>query len=409
MAAGVLQAVTLGYQLLWNAQRQVAGVALSVDPCPGHTVDVAHLVNALGQLWGPHSPTLLLRTPSPTLLAGLLDHTPKTLARVEVSSGMLSDAALAQRVRNAQPRGLQLVWRGEPGERPLPAVAGCFAQTIVSFTPEEALLALHASLRKTTRPETITGSPASSPARAHQIFDGIASRALAGHCLDEQGAAALLGWPTEDVLYSHRQTHLHPGRHALLNLVRAIDADASMDDIERRLGEEPLLAYRFLRYTNSAGLGLNREIDALRQGLMVLGLARTKTWLREQLPHASIDPNLQPVRQAMVLRARFMAELLDAGEGDALKRELYLCGLLSQVDVLLGEPMGSALHAVPLPGRVKEAILAQYGPYWPYLDIATSTEAALPDVTRATCAQHGFDLEDVNTALLRTLARLGAV
>jgi c-di-GMP-related signal transduction protein len=179
-----------------------------------------------------------------------------------------------------------------------------------------------------------------------------------------------------------------------------------MDDIEHWLGEDPMLGYRFLRYINSAGLGLNREIDSLRQGLMVLGLARTKTWLLELQRHATPDLNLQPVRQLMVLRASFMAELLDAGESDALQRELYLCGLLSQIDALLYEPTGSALHAVPLPSRLKEAILAQNGPYWPYLDIATAVEAPFPEVTRNRCAQHGFDLEDVNKALLRTLSLL---
>lgn len=408
MTAGVLQTVTLGYQLLWNAQRQVAGVALALDARPGSAPDARHLVTALRELWSPKAPHVLLRTPSPDLLAGLLDLTPNALVQVEVASDMLNDPAMAQRVLNAQQRGLPLVWRGEPGQRPMPAVASCFSQNIVNFTVEEALMALRESLHRSRPAEGNPGLHHSSPARAQQIFDGIASQALAEHCLDEQGAAALLGWPMEDVLYNHRQTRIQPGQQALRELVKAIDADASMDDIEHWLGEDPVLVCRFLRYTNSAGLGLNREIDSLRQGLMVLGLSRTRTWLLEQLPHATPNLNLQPVRQTMVLRARFMAELLDAGESEALQRELYLCGLLSQIDVLLFEPMGSALHGVPLPSRVKEAILAQDGPYWPYLDIAAAVEAPFPEVTRTRCAQHGFDLEDVNKALLRTLAQVRA-
>jgi c-di-GMP-related signal transduction protein len=209
----------------------------------------------------------------------------------------------------------------------------------------------------------------------------------------------------EDVLYSYRQARIQPDHEIIRQLIGAIDADASMDHIERCLGDEPMLAYRLLRYTNSAGLGLNREIDSLRQGLLVVGLARTKSWLQELLPNATQDHNMQPVRQAMVLRARFMAELLEAGESTALKRELYLCGLLSQIDLLLGEPMPGALRALPLPGRVKDALLAQEGPYWPYLDLAASVETPLLDATRNCCAQHGFDLEDVNLALLRTLAQ----
>lgn len=405
MAAGVLHDVILGYQLRWNAQRRVAAVVLNLDGVPGKALDAGHLVTALGALWNTQAPSLLLRTPSPTLLAVLLDLTPTTLGQVEVPSECLSDPAIAQRVLHAQQRGLQLTWRGQPGQHLMPALASCFAQSIVNLTTEEALLALRASLRRLPDSRGTPQLHSGSPVRAGQIIDGIASLALAEHCLDEQ-AAALLGWPMEDVLHSHRHARIQPDPHAIRALVKAIDADASMDDIERWLGEEPILAYRFLRYTNSAGLGLNREIDSLRQGLMVLGLARTKTWLLELLDHATDNVNLQPIRQAMVLRARFMAELMDAGESDALKRELHLCGLLSQIDLLLFEPMRNALHALPLPSRVKAAILAQDGPYWPYLDIAQSVESTFLDSTQNRCAQHDFDLEDVNVALLRTLAGL---
>lgn len=407
MAAGVLHEVVLGYQLLWNAQRQLAGVVLTVDAQPGSVFDARHLMDALGALWGPNAPRLLLRTPSPTLLAEFLDLTPNALAQVEVQSHLLGDSAIGQRVRQAQQRGLQLVWHGAPGQRPMPAFAPCFAQSILNLTTDEALLALRVSLRWLHGAAHTPGLRSDSPVRANRIYDSIASRALAEHCLDVQGAAALLGWPMEDVLYSYRQARIQPDHGTIRQLIDAIDADASMDHIERCLGDEPMLAYRYLRYTNSAGLGLNRDIDAIRQGLLVLGLARTKSWLQELLPSATQDLNLQPVRQAMVLRARFMAELLEAGESTALKRELYLCGLLSQIDLLLGEPMPSSLRALPLPGRVKDALLAQEGPYWPYLELAASIEAPFLDATRNCCAQHGFDLEDVNLALLRTLAQAG--
>jgi hypothetical protein len=368
-------------------------------------LNAGHLLATLGELWGPQAPALLLRTPSASLLAGLLDLTPPALAQVEVQADMLNDPTIAQRVQRAQQRGLQLLWRGESGQPLMPVFAGCFAQGIVSLTADDALLALRVSRQlqgSNNRPALHTASPVS----AHQIYDGVASRALAAHCLDEQAAAALLGWPVDDVLYSHRQTRVQPSQHTIRCLVKAIEAEASMDDLERLLGNEPLLAYHYLRYTNSAGLGLRHEIDALRQGLLVLGLSRTKTWLQEQLPHATQDANLQPVRQAMVLRACFMAELLDAGESEALKRELYLCGLLSQIDVLLGEPMASVLRAIHLPSRVKQALLSQDGPYWPYLDLAMCVESPLLEDTPERCSQHGFDLEEVNLALLRTLAVL---
>ena len=405
MAAGVLHQVVLGYQLLWNAKRQVAGVAVTLDAPPG-ALDVGHLLDAINAIWRPSAPSLLLRTPSATLLTGLLSLAPPALAQVEVDSHLLGDPTIEKQVRHAQQRGLQLVWHGAPGQHLLPALAPCFVQSILNLSTDDALTALRVSLRRLHGSEQTSGLRSGSPVRADQVYDGIASRALAEHCLDERGAAALLSWPMEDVLYSYRQSRIQPSQRTLQTLINAISADASMDKIEHWLCEDPMLVYRFLRYTNSVGLGLNRDIDSLRQGLLVLGLTRTKSWLQELLPNATQDLNLQPVRQAMVLRARFMAELLEAGESTALKRELYLCGLLSQIDLLLGEPMPGALRALPLPDRVKDALLTQDGAYWPYLELATLVETPFPDNTRKRCAHHGFDLEDVNLALLRTLAQI---
>jgi hypothetical protein len=344
----------------------------------------------------------LLSTTSPQLLADLLDLAPPTLARIEVADSLLRTPAIEHRLFRAKQRGLQLVWRGEPGRQPSPAHAGAFSQNILGLTAEEALAGLRAYLHKNkgARPNPSD----TSPVRAGQIYETVASQALAEHCLDQQGASALLGWPSEDVLHNYRQSHIQPEKNVLLGLIKAINSDESMEMIEHLLGQEPLLAYRFLRYTNSAGLGLRHEIDALRQGLMVLGLSRTKSWLQDQLPHASTDLNLQPIRVSLVLRAQFMANLIDSGAGDALSREIYLCGLLSQIDTLLGDPLPLTLTSIPLPERVTAALLRKNGPYFPYLAVAASLETARPQTTHDLCDTHELNIEEVNLALLRTLA-----
>jgi len=138
--------------------------------------------------------------------------------------------------------------------------------------------------------------------------------------------------------------------------------------------------------------------------MMVLGVSLLRSWLLEQLPHASNDMNLQPVRSALVIRADLMAQLLDAGDGDDLRREIYQCGLLSQIDLLLGEPLVAALARLPLSDRVTSAILNQSGPYAPYLEIATALESPHTQATRRLCHAHDLELGTVNHALLRTLS-----
>jgi len=401
MSHGVLHGVSLSYQLLWNVQRRPHGVHLCLAPHASAHVEARHLLGSLHEVWRGGSAPLLLTTPFTPLLADLLEQPPVTGLQLVVSEAQLQDPAIAQRVVRAGQRGVPLLWQGAPGGHFKAAFAPSFAQSIFSLDTDGALMALR--IAKRSQGSSTQADPA-SPVQAGQIYDGVASRMLADHCLNQQGAAALLGWPVDDVLYGYRQIRIQPGHAAITRLVKAIENDAPMEQIELLLAADALLAYRFLRFVNSAGVGLRREIDALRQGLMVLGIARVKAWALEQLPRASSDRNLYPLRTGMALRAGIMAAMMDAGEGDALTRELYLCGLLSQIDLLLTEPLAEAFNGIPLPARIKAALLGQDGPYWPYLALTNALE--LPDTaaTHALCHSHGMDEEEVNVALLRALA-----
>lgn len=404
MPQSVLGSVSLGYQLIWNQVRQLAGVQLFIAPHSDSTIDAVHLLGTLKDLWSEQAPQLIVSVQSSALFRDILSHGPTDGAWIEVQQAWLEDPELAQLVHQAQQRGMTLIWRGEPGQRPGTALSRCFARTMVTLTPEEALAGLRVSLRKHHGASPDPAHPIKSPVEPGQIYEAVASRVLAEHCLDQQGAWGVAGWPMEDVLHGYRHQLIQPSHRAIVKLIEATDADASMEAIEHTLSEEPILAYRFLRYANSAALGLRTEVESLRHGLMVLGYSLLRSWLLEQLPHASSELNLQPVRSAMVMRARLMEHLLDAGEEDNLRREIYLCGLFSQIDMLLGEPLGAALQRLPLPERTLSALLSHSGLYVPYLDLATAMESPATLATRLLCEEFSMSSEDVNRALLRTLS-----
>ena len=236
--------------------------------------------------------------------------------------------------------------------------------------------------------------------------ENITSRALMEHCLDQQNALALAGWPAEDVLYHQRHQAPQPSHAVIFKLMKAIDAEQSLETFEEIMGEDPLLAYRFMVYTNSAALGLRTGIDSLRRGLVMMGYGSIKRWLSDQLPHASTDLNLRPVRESMLIRAQLMTHLLDAGVENDLRREIYLCGLLSQLDDVMGESLGTILRRIPLSERIYDANVLGTGPYVSGLQMARALESEDASTIRKLCETHEMDLEEVNRALLRVLADL---
>ena len=312
---------------------------------------------------------------------------------------MLSDPQLAHRVHGARLRRVPMVWRGEHAERESLDTAAEFLRGMVCLTPGEVLMGARAALHPDRAAQT-----AASPILAGQIYEGVPNRVLAEHCLDQRGAWGVAGWPSEDVLQAcHHQ--VPPDRRTIARLQAATDADASLEVLETLLAEDPVLAYRFLRYANSASFNLRVGIDSLRQGMMVLGLGRFRRWLTEQMTGATEDPNLLPVRRSMVVRARLMEHLLDAGDAERLRHDVVLCGLLAQIDQVVGEPLAQAVQHIPLSEHVLEAILRGSGPYAPFLELAAALEHPQLGTVPALCDASGIDIADANRELLRVLSQ----
>ncbi|MBP6419485.1 MAG: HDOD domain-containing protein [Giesbergeria sp.] len=392
MARSVLGSLILGYRPLWGRGRSLCGIELCISEADSNiAVDAAHLLRTLQEIWEPQSPPLLLAPQTRQLLCDLLEHAPPETPWIEVPDDWLGDSSVYQRVLEAQRRGLKLVWRGDVGRLPDASLARCFDNSLLSVPPQAAIQALKAS-------------PGASPILAGQMYEGIASRALMEHCLDEQQAHALIGWPTEDVLYSLRLQTPQPSHTVIYRLMKAIEAEQSLEAFEDILSEDPLLAYRFMTYTNSAALGLRTGVDSLRRGLVMMGYGSLLRWLSTQLPHASTEINLRPMREALVLRAKLSEQLIDAGVGIELRREVYLCALFSQIDDILGESLDSILHRIPLSERVFEAAAQGIGPYAPILQMARALEDCDAAVVRQLCEDHAMVLEDVNRTVLRVLA-----
>lgn len=403
MSTSVLGSVTLTYALVWNHWRRRSGVRLCIDSDNPTGVDAEHLLQAITETTPIDGAPLLLHTCDPALLSGLLDHATPHGPLIEVPAHALRDTATQEQVRHAQARGARLLWHGQPGETPDAGAAARFHNTVRSLTAHDALHALRVALRRPSDASTMAEPQSHSPVVTAAYYEGLASQALVNHALDHQRVHGVIDWPSEEVLYGYRTQQIQPARTVIESLIDAIGADASVETLETRMASEPLLYLRFLRYMNSPALGLRMDVVDLRQGLVTLGYSHLRDWLIEQLPNASSDPNLEPIRRTMVLRGRIMERLVEAGIEDALRREVFLCGLFSQLDLLLNQSMGNALRNLPLPARVTSALLTRTGPYTPWLEITHALESGSSRRVREVCKTHDLNPADVNRALLRAL------
>ena len=393
-----LNALVMGYRPLWSSDRLLSGVQLFLHDSPDEPVDVAHLLRILRETWSPTAPRLLLSPQSPGLLKNLLAHIqPCPFWALEVRGEWLNwDASLLAYVENAARKQVHLIWRGRRDALPDTAIANLFASGLLSVDPQDAL----EFLRTPAQPQVCAFL------LERQMYEDLHSQMMLRCCLERYNASAIAGWPDEDVLFNLRGAKaLQPSHAHVLRLMKAVDADQPLDSFEDILSEDPLLAYRLMLFANSAALGARHPIDSLRRALVLLGYSPLQKWLGNLLLHACEEPDLQPVRQSMVQRAQLTSLLLDAGVSQELRSEVYLCGLFSRLDDILGEPLEDSLARLPLSERIPDAALRQEGPYASSLEMAIALENETgAEAVRDLCEQHGMHLETINRTLLRLIS-----
>jgi EAL and modified HD-GYP domain-containing signal transduction protein len=196
---------------------------------------------------------------------------------------------------------------------------------------------------------------------------------------------------------------LNPAQTMILQLMQLVRKNADVRELENVLKRDPAIAYKLLRYINSVGFGLGAEIQSLRHAVTMLGYSPLYRWLSLLLATASTEGYSPALMQAAIIRGRF-AELL--GQGFLPKNEsenLFVAGMFSLLDRLLGVSMEEVLENVQLSDAVTDALLTRSGMYGPFLALAEACELHNGHVGELAAAAF-IDAPKVNEAHLAAIS-----
>lgn len=381
--------VALGYSPVIDKQRAVTAVRLTVFPLRADAPPpAADLLAALEQAFPAGSGDLLLNLASESLLQDCLHCKPPAHMMVEVPSFMAAQAEHVQGLLALHAAGGTLLLKGRPVADLPGEVLGCFKHSIVDFSED----------RRMGVP-----APEGSVRRITHMQSGVRSVAE----MDEgfkRGAVAVLGWPMEvPPAAGAGKGQAAPALQVVVELMNRVDRGESIERLEAVLTNDPTLAFRLLRYINSAAFGLRVEITSFRHAIMMLGYQKLKRWLALLLATASKDTNMRPVMYAAVRRGLFMEELGRGSADEDTRGEMFLCGVFSLLDRMMGQSFADMLKTIPVPERVSEALVKGEGPFKPYLDVLQAVEQeALIDLREA-ADRLMLTVPEINRALLRAL------
>ncbi|KRB93352.1 EAL and HDOD domain-containing protein [Noviherbaspirillum sp. Root189] len=196
---------------------------------------------------------------------------------------------------------------------------------------------------------------------------------------------------------------LNPAQTMILQLMDMVRKNADIKELESILKRDAALSYKLLRYINSAGFGLGCEIQSLKHAVTMLGYSPLYRWLALLLATATTTGYSPVLMQTAVIRGRF-AELLGSSYLPRNEAEnLFVAGMFSLLDKLLGVPMEDVLEKIQLSESVTQALLSREGIYGPFLAMAEACELNSAEVD-AMATSLCISARQVNEAQMSALA-----
>lgn len=390
------------YALLLDTQKRVAGYRLAWHPAAQHNVAgagelfkalvscVARHLNPPKTGWRLGHTVLFFDVTAETLAASELQGLPPDNVVLCLGLDALMDADVRPILLFLREQGFRFMLCGAEALPEDPELRGL----LTHFDVGTGDLDLVAQLRREEPP----GQP------LHLIGTRIANWKDFDACAARRVDVFLdgAGMQPEEKKEEEAGRTLQPESMLIVRLMQMIQRNEDLREIEAALKHDAALTYRLLRHINSPAIGVGVEIHSLRHAVTMLGYSPLFRWLSLLLATSNAKASPPFLMKKAIMRGRFvelMGEgMLPAGEAD----NLFVVGMFSMIDQLLGVTMQEVLGKVQLSESVQQAILAREGVYGPFLALAESCDEDGVKAARLSEALF-MSTEQVNAAHLSAL------
>lgn len=324
---------------------------------------------------------VLVNFPTRSLLDGTAQALPTSRAVIEILETVEPTSEVVDACWRFKAAGYGLAlddFVGEPGYEPLLAVADIVKVDVLGMSPsriEEVMAQLQ-------------------PHGCQLLAEKVESREVFEHTR-ELGFSFFQGYffSKPEVVPGRKITSSQSSRLRLLHETSGTPPD--VDALASIIASDPGLSHRLLRHLNSAAFGLRRSIQSIEQAAALLGSSSLCHWLRVALlSDLSTTPGSEEATRLATQRARFLHDLAEyACTGEETPESLFMLGLLSLIDVMLGQPMAEVCRQVPLHPRHRDALCGEPSTAGVWLELVRALERGEWDAAIATLGVLGVAVE----------------
>lgn len=201
-----------------------------------------------------------------------------------------------------------------------------------------------------------------------------------------------------------------PARIRVVDIFNLVMNKAEVSQIEDAFKHDVALCYSLLCYINSVGIGLQYKVSSIKNAIMLLGYDFLWRWL-SLLIYAGIDLSAaqRVLLNTAIIRGRLTELLGQLKLPEKESNSLFVVGIFSLLDALMGVPIEQALARLNLPQDINLAIGQHTGKYAPYFELALAFESN--DLARAEllCAELDIDLTTASRAHIAAIEWAGMI
>ncbi|HBA87926.1 MAG TPA: EAL domain-containing protein [Geobacter sp.] len=195
----------------------------------------------------------------------------------------------------------------------------------------------------------------------------------------------------------------------MLKLMRLLDEDAELAEIEEIIKKSPGLTYKLLLLVNSVGIGARSKIESVRHAITIIGRHQIKRWVQLALFAGDDSRGMEnPLVEMAAVRASIMENL--ACRHPVLKNDresaekAFIVGILSILDSVYEVPMDDVLRALNLSEDIRDALVSHAGDFGRLLHVAKHLEAMDSDAVLSCLGSAGLTLDNVLQAQMNAYA-----
>jgi len=189
-----------------------------------------------------------------------------------------------------------------------------------------------------------------------------------------------------------------------LDLLRVINEDDfDLEQVSKIVGRDVSLSISLLKFINSPMIGITSKVNSIRGAVALLGQNETRKWVTVAVSNYMSEDKPGEISKVSLIRAKFAENLATVYELGVHMNALFLMGLFSLLDVILGKPMEEAVKNIFIDNKVKDALVNRRGEFAPVLEMLYCYESADWKGVCYLAVMHNLNIDHVCKAFIDSL------